>query len=173
MMKGYAGSKTNQSERDLWRTPEYVYRHYNCRFNFSHDVAASEENHLAQCFFTEEDDALSIDWGRSNWLNPPYSETSKWVDKAIEQTSDGRGRIVVMLLPAATSVAWFEKAMKNCSECHIITGRIGFISNETGDPVNNNNIGSVVFVFDGMSPVRSYVSIVHRDVMKGIKKCHP
>lgn len=165
MMKGYAGSKTNQSERDLWRTPEYVYRHYNCRFNFSHDVAASEENHLAQCFFTEDDDALSIDWGRSNWLNPPYSETSKWVDKAIEQTSQGF-REVVMLLPAATSVAWFAKAMEHCSECHLITGRIAFINSETALPVKNNNIGSVVFVFDGASPVKQHLVMIHRDEMR-------
>ena len=166
-MRGYALSTTKESDRDLWMTPKYIYNYYNARFNFSHDVAASEENHLAPCFFTEDDDALSRDWGRSNWLNPPYSETAKWVEKAIEQSSGGYGRIVVMLLPAATSVAWFEKAIKNCSECHVITGRIGFISNETGKPVNNNNIGSVVFVFDGMSPVRSHVSIIHRDDIKG------
>jgi phage N-6-adenine-methyltransferase len=173
MMKGYAGSKTNQSDRDLWMTPKYVYIHYNRRFGFSHDVAASKENHLAPSYFTEEDNALTKEWGMVNWLNPPYSKTGDWVDKAIEQSSSDRRQIVVMLVPAATSVAWFEKAMKHCSECHIITGRIGFISNETGEPVNNNNIGSVVFVFDGMSPVRSHVSMIHRDDMKGINKCHP
>lgn len=49
---------------------------------------------------------------------------------------------------------------------HIITGRIGFISNETGEPVNNNNAGSVVFVFDGRSPVRKQTVIIRRDDMK-------
>lgn len=165
-MKGYTGSKTKQSERDLWMTTKFIFDYYDKRFHFTHDVAASDENHLAANYFTEHDDSLTKEWGFSNWLNPPYSQTSAWVDKAIEQTSDLSGRIVVMLLPAATSVSWFEKALKNCSECHIITGRIGLISSETNEPVNNNNIGSVVFVFDGMSPVRSHVSIIHRDQMK-------
>lgn len=165
MAKGYHDSKTPQPQRDLWQTPPYVFRYYNSRFNFSHDVAATEDNALAKCYYTEEDDALTKDWGRSAWCNPPYSDTSAWVDKAIEQTSQD-WRQVVMLLPAATSVAWFAKAMAHCSECHLITGRIAFIDSETGLPAKNNNIGSVAFVFDGASPVKQHLIMINRDDMK-------
>lgn len=166
-MKGYHESKTPEPQRDLWQTPPYVFKYYDARFNFSHDVAATASNALANCYYTEDDDALTKQWGADNWCNPPYSDTSAWVDKAIEQTSDGSSRKVVMLLPAATSVAWFAKAMAHCSECHLITGRIAFINSETGLPVKNNNIGSVVFVFDGESPVKQHLVMIHRDEMKG------
>lgn len=165
-MKGYHESKTPEPQRDLWQTPPYVFKYYDARFNFSHDVAATASNALANCYYTEEDDALTKDWGSAAWCNPPYSDTSAWVDKAIEQTSRGF-RKVVMLLPAATSVAWFAKAMAHCSECHLITGRIAFINSETGLPVKNNNIGSVVFVFDGASPVKHHLVMIHREEMKG------
>lgn len=165
MSAGYHDSKTPEPQRDLWQTPPYVFNYYDARFNFSHDVAATVSNALASCYYTEEDDALTKDWGRAAWCNPPYSDTSAWVDKAIEQTSRGF-REVVMLLPAATSVAWFAKAMAHCSECHLITGRIAFINSETGLPVKNNNIGSVVFVFDGASPVKQHLVMIHRDEMR-------
>ncbi len=165
-MKGYHESKTPEPQRDLWQTQPYVFKYYDARFNFSHDVAATSSNALAVFYFTEEDDALTKEWGRSSWCNPPYSDISAWVDKAIEQTSRGF-RKVVMLLPAATSVAWFAKAMAHCSECHLITGRIAFINSETGLPVKNNNIGSVVFVFDGASPVKQHLVMIHREEMKG------
>lgn len=165
-MKGYHESKTPEPQRDLWQTPPYVFNYYDARFNFSHDVAATASNALANCYYTEEDDALTKQWGTDNWCNPPYSDTLAWVDKAIEQTSDGSSRKVVMLLPAATSVAWFAKAMAHCSECHLITGRIAFINSETGLPVKNNNIGSVVFVFDGASPINQHLVMIHREEMK-------
>lgn len=166
MSAGYHDSKTPEPQRDLWQTPPYVFKHYDARFNFSHDVAATARNALANCYYTEDDDALTKQWGTDNWCNPPYSDTLSWVDKAIEQTSDGSSRKVVMLLPAATSVAWFAKAMAHCSECHLITGRIAFINSETGLPVKNNNIGSVVFVFDGASPVKQHLVMIHRDEMR-------
>ena len=166
MAKGYHDSKTPQPQRDLWETPPYIFKHYDERFNFSHDVAASASNALANCYFTEDHNALTKQWGIAAWCNPPYSNTSAWVDKAIEQTSDGSSRRVVMLLPAATSVTWFAKAMAHCSECHLITGRIAFIDSETRLPAKNNNIGSVVFVFDGASPVKQHLIMLHRDDMK-------
>lgn len=161
-MKGYHGSKTKEKNRDLWQTPKFVFDHYNKRFNFTHDVAASELNHLCDEYFTVDDDALSRDWGTVNWLNPPYSETEKWIQKAIDQAVTGK--VTVMLVPAATSVAWFANAMTRASEVEIITGRIGFVDCDTGLPVNNNNIGSVVFVF---GTAGKSVSLIHRDSMKG------
>lgn len=89
MSAGYHDSKTPEPQRDLWQTPPYVFKYYDARFNFSHDVAATATNALANCYYTEDDDALTKDWGRSAWCNPPYSDTSAWVDKAIEQTSHG------------------------------------------------------------------------------------
>lgn len=45
-MKGYNGSLTKESIRDLCQTPVGLFDFYNKRFNFEWDLAASKANHL-------------------------------------------------------------------------------------------------------------------------------
>lgn len=50
---------------------------------FEHDMAAGPENAKCDKYFTEDDDALSIDWPKDGWcwLNPPFAGLTKWVEK--------------------------------------------------------------------------------------------
>lgn len=166
-MKGYNGSKTIETIRDLWQTPDFVFEYYDNRFNFNCDVACSDENRMvSEHWITEEDDALLYSnlWSSRNWCNPPYSNIMPWVEKAIYEMK--RGCLTVMLIPADTSVKWFKKAYDNCSECHFISGRLAFINAETKKPVSGNNKGSVVFIFDPKSPFNSQTCLIDRDGMK-------
>lgn len=167
-MKGYNGSKTSESIRDLWQTPKFVFDYYNNRFNFKVDLAASINNHLCETYFTEEDSAFNShrdSFGGAVYVNPPYSETSNWVDLCIDIANQSLVP-VVMLIPADTSVKWFKMAFENCTECHFISGRLAFINAETQKPVSGNNKGSVVFIFDPKSPVKQSVHLIDRDSMK-------
>ncbi len=166
-MKGYHDSKTPEVIRDLWQTPKAIFNYYNRRFNLRMDVAASHENTLVDGnYWTAEDNALEQNWSvYGNWCNPPYSNIGPWVVKAINEMN--MGCLTVMLIPADTSVKWFKVAFENCTECHFISGRISFVNSETGKPVNGNNKGSVVFVFDPNSPIKQAVSLIDRDeIMK-------
>ena len=163
MTKGYHDSKTPETIRDLWRTPKEVFDYYDLRFNFTTDVAASFENRFCRDHRSANMDGLLTGWGDRSWCNPPYSDTSRWVRKAICEM--GLGRLSVMLIPGDTSVKWFKTAFENCTECHFISGRLAFISEETGKPVPGNNKGSVVFIFDPNSPMKRQVAMVDRDEM--------
>lgn len=164
-MKGYTGSKTEVSIRDLWQTPRFIFDYYNRRFDLRMDVASSEENKLCDLNLTIEDDALICNWSTwGNWCNPPYSDIMPWAEKAVKEME--RGCLTVMLIPADTSVKWFKKAFENCSECHFISGRLAFINAETQKPVSGNNKGSVVFVFNPKSPFKSQVELIDREDMK-------
>ena len=162
-MKGYTGSKTNEAIRDLWQTPKPIFDYYDRRFDIVADVAASESNALCTSFLDQEDDALKTRWFVTNWCNPPYSDITPWVEKAIEEKK--KGCLTVMLIPADTSVKWFKLAYENCTECHFICGRLAFINAETQKPVSGNNKGSVVFIFDPNSPMRSVVTMLDRDAI--------
>jgi phage N-6-adenine-methyltransferase len=166
MSKGYNGSNTPQAIRDLWRTPKTIFDYYDRRFKFIGDVAASDSNKLCTYYIDQAEDALSVDWFPVNWLNPPFSNVTPWINKAIKQES--LGNLTVILLPADTSVKWFKLAFDNCTECHLISGRLAFINQETGKPVSGNNKGSVVFIFDPNSPIKSAVSLIDRDSMMGV-----
>jgi phage N-6-adenine-methyltransferase len=176
-MKGYHDSKTPETIRDLWRTPKFVFDYYDRRFNFSIDMAATKESSLCgMCYISEKMDALlhstmadAIDeLGKvvnAIWCNPPYSKIMPWVAMVTEYAQVYKIPYV-MLLPADTSVMWFKLAFDNCTECHFISGRLAFISEDAGKPVSGNNKGSVVFVFDPHSPFKSQVKLIDRDSMK-------
>jgi site-specific DNA-methyltransferase (adenine-specific) len=60
---------------DLWRTPLEIYKLLDKEFHFDFDP----------CPFSSVDwdvfDGLKIEWGSCNFVNPPYSETEKWVKR--------------------------------------------------------------------------------------------
>ena len=146
-MKGYVGSKTDQSVRDLWQTPMSLFNALNNEFSFVCDVAASNENKLCKMYFDEAGNALDplCDWFKSNWCNPPYSNIMPWVRKA--KIEHEKGKTIVMLVPADTSVKWFKEAYNSCNEVRFISGRLAFINAATQKPVKGNNKGSVLFIW--------------------------
>lgn len=161
-------SFTPESIKDLWQTPQAIFDHYDKRFEFTCDVAADEDNKLCDEYFGEKSNALhQAGWGGVNWCNPPYSKILPWVEKAVLFAKIYK-QTTVMLIPADTSVKWFKLAYENCTECHLISGRISFINAETKKPVNGNNKGSVIFIFDPLSPVKQSVHLIDRDELMGI-----
>lgn len=172
-------SNTAAEIKDLWQTPKFLFDYYDRRFGFNIDMAASHENHLCDYYLTEGEDALNFSTmdgildvigantgaNGSIFCNPPYSQLMPWVAAVVEYSEVFKVPFV-MVIPADTSVRWFKLAFDNCTECHFISGRLSFINAETKKPVNGNNKGSVVFIFDPKSPVKQSVHLINRDDMK-------
>ena len=157
-------SNTPAEIKDLWQTPKKMFYTLNDEFEFECDVASSDANHFCCDYLTETDDALNCDWMFVNWCNPPYSNITPWVEKAIEQHA--LGKATVMLVPSDTSVKWFKLAFDSCNEVRFISGRISFINADTQKPVNGNNKGSVLFIWRAYAPKQSHcVTLVNRDDM--------
>jgi hypothetical protein len=55
-------------------------------------------------------DGLNIEWGKKTYVNPPYSEPLKWVEKAIIEKK--KGKLIVMLLRADSSTKYFQKCQE-------------------------------------------------------------
>jgi phage N-6-adenine-methyltransferase len=170
---------------DLWRTPKEVFKYFNDQYGFECDVAASDDNHLCDYYFTEEIDALSYPWeiqiapGLYVWCNPPYSNPLPWVHKIIKESQEN-GIGTVMLLNCDMSVEWSSLLVK--LECKIIhpiasgskknktycNGRIAFL-NESNKPVGENNKAQVFFIIPPYvragEPVTRYLPLV--DIMQG------
>ena len=159
-------SFTDVNIKDLWQTPKPLFAKLHKEFSFTMDVAASEENKLCDIYYGEKSNALCNYWDKSNWCNPPYSNIAPWVEKAIKEHE--RGKTIVMLVPADTSVKWFKLAYESCNEVRLISGRISFINAETKKPVNGNSKGSVIFIWRGNAPKNSHtVTLVDRsDLIK-------
>lgn len=151
----------NKLNKDSYQTPDFVYDWANDIFGFDIDLAASDENHKHEKYFTRQDNALDKEWskfGHIGWCNPPYSNVVPWIEKAIEEAKNGFR--TVMLLPTPNGDSYNDKMLKQ--GMIFIIGRLAFLDWKTGVPVSGNNRGSclVLFGFD------SNIGFVHRDTMK-------
>ena len=74
-----------------------------------------------------------------------------------------------MLVPADTSVGWFSPARNSCAEVRfIIDGRLSFIRADTGKPVNGNNNGSMLLIWNPFASDFGITGYVSRDTLMAI-----
>ena len=105
---------------DNYATPPELYNELNKEFNFDFDPCPYNEGDIIN-------DGLKIDWGKSNFVNPPYSQKLKeqFIIKGIEEMK--KGNISVFLIPVSTSTKLFHDYIKpNANEIRFLKGRIKF-----------------------------------------------
>ena len=124
----------NLEHSDNWATPKDFYDKLNQEFNFDFDPCPLNLGEI-----TPENDGLLIEWGKSNYINPPYSRElkEKFVIKAIEESK--KDKLCVMLLPVSTSTKLFhDHILPNASDIRFVKGRIKFLGvNTKGEYVTN------------------------------------
>ena len=99
-------------ESDHWATPKYIY-----------EQAMAKGMH-DPCPLHSETDGLKIEWGKDNFVNPPYSQLKAWVEKSIEEHKNGKG--VILLIPARTDTKAFKLLFDYGSKITFISGRLKF-----------------------------------------------
>lgn len=140
----------NLKHSDNWATPRELLLAIEAEFNPDFDPCPL--NHDITKW-----DGLKVNWGSSNFVNPPYSRKLKeaFVKKAIEESKNGK--LCVMLLPVSTSTALFHDYIQpNAKEIRFIRGRIKFEGvNTFGEFVTTKAPmhDSMLVIFDGRSNV--------------------
>jgi phage N-6-adenine-methyltransferase len=138
----------NLKNSDNWATPKDFYDKLNSEFNFDFDPCPFNLGEI-----NSEKDGLLIEWGQSNFVNPPYSRKLKeaFIKKAINESK--KGKLCVMLLPVSTSTKIFhEVIIPNASDIRFIKGRIKFVGVNTKGEYTENKCGmhdSMIIVFNG------------------------
>lgn len=103
-----------------YATPPELYDKLNERFNFDFDPCPYNEGEIIK-------DGLKIDWGRSNFINPPYSRKLKeaFIKKGIEEYR--KGKLCVFLIPVSTSTKLFhDYILPNATSIEFLRGRVKF-----------------------------------------------
>lgn len=128
---------------DNWRTPKSFYDKLNSEFNFDFDPCVFNENQI-----NDGSNGLLIDWGKRNFVNPPYSQKLKeaFIMKGIEESK--KGKLCVFLLPVSTSTKIFHDfILPNISEpIRFLKGRLKFEGKNTNGEIVQNGSGT----FDSM-----------------------
>lgn len=119
------------SKSDEWYTPQDLFNQLDSEFHFNLDPCATPESAKCERYFTKEQNGLTQKWGGSRvFCNPPYSEISKWVEKAYRETREDN-TLVVMLIPARTDTKYFHNYIYQRSEIRFVKGRLSFSSKGT------------------------------------------
>ncbi len=108
------------------------------------DVAACEESHKADVFYSVVTDGLVHPWFGRTWCNPPYSDIAPWVAKAWREMESAPGpSVIAMLIPASrTEQSWWQTSVEakrdrgSSFTTHFLPGRTRF-----GHPGNPEGVG--------------------------------
>ena len=132
------------SKSEEYSTPQYLFDSLNKEFCFNLDPFATASNHKCKAFYTMEDNGLEQNWGGKHvFCNSPYSNISKWVEKAYHEGQKDN-TVVVLLIPSRTDTKWFHNFVYHKSEIRFIKGRLKF-----GSENNSAPFPSMVVIFRG------------------------
>lgn len=122
------------SVRDNWKTPKATYDQLNEEFHFDFDPCPTDPQF----------DGLVIEWGKSNFVNPPYGRIiEKWLKKARQEQLFGKTS--VFLIPSRTDTKWWHEHVMKADEIRFIRGRLKFDEHKNSAP-----FPSVVVVFKAL-----------------------
>ena len=120
---------------DHWRTPSKLYEYF-----------VTIRGYFDPCPYKSDFDGLSIDWHLYNFVNPPYSDISKWINKSVNEFE--KGNTIVMLLPFRPDTQWFKIIFFNkAAQIYFIEGRLKF------NDSNSAPFPSVLVVFNPIARV--------------------
>jgi phage N-6-adenine-methyltransferase len=102
----------------------------------------------AERHFPKENDGLTKKWDAETlFLNPPYSESTKWFAKALEEFESGRVKQMVILIHDDTKTKWWHSAFQKCDAVCFTRGTIKCHHPGTGIVSGAPPMGSHVFFF--------------------------
>jgi phage N-6-adenine-methyltransferase len=110
------------SVSDHWKTPAMIYNQLDYEFHFDFDP----------CPFHAEFDGLNVEWGKSSFVNPPYSNISKWCEKAYNEFK--LGKTVVLLIPSRTDTEYWHTYVMRATEIRFLKGRLNFNGSKNSAP---------------------------------------
>jgi len=119
------GFSLRDKKLDNNSTPRDLYNDLNEEFQFNFDPCPLHGEEIQ--------DGLKVDWKSSNFVNPPFSEISKWLNKGVEEMK--KGNKSVFLITARTSTKYWEKYVYPFAcEIRFILGRVPFGDHKEGFP---------------------------------------
>jgi len=140
------------AKSDCWRTPlDHLERVFRVLGDVDLDPCAdvNPDNHFASANLVHH--GLNHLWRGRVFMNPPYSQASKWVPYAWNS-----GAPVLGLIHVATASNYWHRSIWGCAQriC-FVHGRIEFVDPITNEPCKQNRYDSVFVLWNATAEQRS------------------
>lgn len=102
------------------------------------DLAATEEDRVAELFICPEDDSLVTVWPSRGvlWLNPPFANIEPWVKKCAAWRFDADpGAVLLLLVPASVDSNWWSEFVSCKARALGMSPRIAFTKDPYPKPI--------------------------------------
>jgi site-specific DNA-methyltransferase (adenine-specific) len=143
------------SNDQTWETPTDFFKRLDLEFKFDIDVCAFPETAKCPRYFTPEINGLAQSWAPLTcWMNPPYDQTARWIEKAYSEAL--KGAIVVCLIPARTDTQYYHDFCMRASEIRYVKGRLKFGNSKNSAPFPSAVVIFNYYNWDGFLRTSSY-----------------
>lgn len=144
----------SQRKNDSVGTPSYLYDYLHQKYSFDFDP----------CPLDSKEDLLNKDWGKTTYVNPPYSRVRDWVKRGVEWCREEDGRTVVFLIPyRGHSKYWREWVFPYAKNIKCLTKQIVFDGYQANFPVP---LTIVVFTTQSCRERRKEKVVVTKSIIK-------
>lgn len=133
---------------EYWLTPPDLMEKLNAEFRFDHDPCPFPK--------PEDYDGLTSEWGKSNYVNPPFGSIihqgkkkgpTAWARKSIEENK--KGKTVVMVFPIDK---WILMLLQAGAQVRNL-GDVKWCSTKDGSPGKGIGQHVAMFILPGYPPV--------------------
>lgn len=125
--------QSHKGKTDSWLTPLWL---IHALGEFDLDPCGFNKHLTAKTIFELPIDGLRENWFGKVWLNPPYSEASKWLDKMIEHRN---GSVLIF-----SRTGTLGKYMKDCDHLFFLRKRVRFLDIELNPAKDNPGCDSMI-----------------------------
>jgi len=135
--------KKHFEHKDVWRTPPRV---LDCITEvIDLDPCASSESEVDEVSsiglrnyrYERGENGLKLPWYGTVFVNPPFSEKTKWLARAVEESQTDSIDCIYVLVPDSTdTISWWHKYVSEATYICFFEGRISYIdeSGNQGSP---------------------------------------
>ena len=114
----YGSFNKHDSRNNAAQTPEWLYKELDETHAFDFDPCPGGDN-------TVDGLAETTEWGKSNYVNPPYGRIKWWLRKGLAERN--KGKKSVFLVPFRPHCKYWQTLVVDEAQCvHIICNKIAF-----------------------------------------------